>query len=127
MSGIPAGQPRWRRLWTRYKGKHRQAHIPQWDSEEVLEWTDGGDAQYNPHEFATDEQVRELELRCLDSGSLVRDAGHKRTYYMRCPGVTVGACSGEYTEYVFVEWLDSGTVHGRPMCESELKRKGVRI
>jgi hypothetical protein len=39
----------------------------------------------------------------------------------------VGMCSGEETTYVFVEWLDSGEYHGRPISVQALKRLGVEI
>jgi hypothetical protein len=45
---------------------------------------------------------------------------------MHLPGVTVGVCQGEETEYVFAE-CTSGFVHGRPISKRALRALGVKV
>jgi len=46
-----------------------------------------------------------------------------RRYYWKVPGGPVGVCSGEATNFVYVEWCQSGEVHGWPISEKKLKQK----
>jgi hypothetical protein len=64
-------------------------------------------------------------MECVEKGTLIRDFGHKRTYYMKTDS-TVGACCGELTEFVFAE-ENKGRVHGRPISLAALKKLGVKL
>lgn len=68
----------------------------------------------------------DLELRCIEHGTLISDTGKRRTYWLDA-SETVGACSGDFTTIVFAEWVESGAIHGRPISKAALKRLGVNI
>jgi hypothetical protein len=69
-----------------------------------------------------------MEMDCVeaareeDRGTPISDRCHKRTYYRKM-GKVIGACSGEKTEYIYVEYHNTGPVHGRPMCKKLLEEK----
>jgi hypothetical protein len=113
--------------WLRYR-KHRRATVGEWDAGVTLRETAqiGADSQYNPHLLETDEQVRELELRCYLQGELIRDSINRETRYFQIADTIVGACSGVYTSFVFVE-CTSGFFHGRPISPKALRRLGVIV
>ena len=113
--------------WVRYT-HHRQAAIAEWDAGLTLKRTaePEEDSQYNPHLFGTDQAVMRIELLCVETGTQIRDSGNRETKYLRLPGVIVGVCSGEYTEYVFAE-CTSGFYHGRPISAAALRRLGVEV
>lgn len=117
----------WPKTWQRID-KHRKATVRTWTSGEARAWSaqNESQSQYNPIEFGTDEAVRDLELRCIEEGTLIRETGNKRTYFMLTEMI-VGVCHGDEATYVFAEWHDSGMIHGRPISERALKRLGVRL
>ncbi|MGH7139185.1 MAG: hypothetical protein ACREHD_25860 [Pirellulales bacterium] len=117
----------WPKTWQRID-KHRKATVRTWRSGEAQAWSaqNESQAQYNPIELGTDEVVRDLEMRCVDEGTLIRETAHKRTYFMHTDTV-VGVCCGDETTFVFAEWHDSGIVHGRPISVRALKRFGVKL
>jgi hypothetical protein len=118
--------PAWPRIWKRYPF-HRKANATSWDKGEAQARTAKKEkSQYNPHLYATDDQVRELEERCVDTGILISDFGIKRTYYLKTDHV-IGVCRGELTSYVFAEWHQCGDIHGRPISEAALRNLGVKL
>lgn len=112
--------------WVQYK-YHRMATVDDWDSGETLRATTEPeyDAQYNPRLFHSDEVVETLERLAYERGLTITDIGHKEKRYFRLEGQIVGACSGEYTQFLFVE-CTSGFFHGRPISLKELRRLGVK-
>jgi hypothetical protein len=107
-----------------FRKKHRRATVREWEESSTCAFTLHDDSQYNPLILASDDDVRELEVRCVDDGNEIRDSGHKKSFYLDA-GFIVGACSGSQTTYVYAEWC-SGNVHGRPISEQALNRMGVR-
>jgi hypothetical protein len=106
------------------------ANTRSWQSGEAIRRTDNehkGPAQYNPYLHHTDDQVRSLETRCLEHGTLLAEFDDQRHYYLSMGKAIVGACCGQTTSYVFVEWHDDGDYHGRPMSVGELRRRGAKI
>ena len=61
-------------------------------------------------------------LECVEKGTPIGDRCHKRTFYQRMNSV-IGASAGEHTNCLFVEYINTGLVHGWPIAESELQRK----
>ena len=125
-----AGQ-QWPQAWQR-RLKHRKATIRTWDNGDAQRWSAQhvSESQYNPHVLVTDNDVRAIELRCLNEGIEIASLSTvKRMFYMerRDLGDYVGVCSGELTFYVFAEWHRSGAIHGRPISSTALHQKGVRI
>lgn len=76
--------------------------------------------------FGSDEAVRDLEMRCVELGTLLRETTNKRTYFMRTD-IVVGVCCGDETPYVFAEWHESGSIHGQPISERALKKLGAKL
>ena len=120
-------EPNWPKVWQRID-KHRKATVRTWASGEARIWSAQNEsrAQYNPIQFGTDEAVRDLELECVEGGTLIRDASNKRTYFMRTEMI-IGVCCGEETAFVFAEWHGSGVIHGRPISQTALRKLGVKI
>ena len=109
--------------------KHRKAKTRTWDDGSARKWSEDheSESQYNPYEFGTDEAVREIELRCVEEGVPIRIGEKKCTFYLNVHR-TVGVCSGIETNFVFAEWLKSGgAIHGRPISERALNKKGVNL
>jgi hypothetical protein len=63
-------------------------------------------------------------MLCINTGTKISDTGKRRTYYLLL-NHDVGACSGEFTRYVFAEWHVSGAIHGRPISLAALQRMGI--
>lgn len=49
-----------------------------------------------------------------EEGHFVVETGVKRVCWIKADRI-VGSADGEETQYIYVEWVVSGTVHGRPM------------
>ena len=80
-------------------------------------------AQFDPN--LTDVQLASMHLECVaknGSGKLIKERCHKRTFYVEM-GAVIGASSGEKTKILFVEYVNSGKVHGRPITQKELDDK----
>lgn len=119
MPNIPA-----KVVWRRLK-KHREVTKKHWDASDARKWSKGGHAQYNPHHYHTDQQIEAIERLCLATGIPLVDAGNFVSCYLHLPGQIVGACSGEFTEYVYAE-MYNGQYHGYPISPQLLrKRHGV--
>jgi hypothetical protein len=104
------------------RNKHRKATSRNWQA--GIEWTKTRDSQYLPE--LTDEEVRVLEEGCIDEGTVYRDSPHIKKFYINA-GRVVGACSGELTTYVFAEWHNTGSFHGRPISIKRLREMGVNV
>jgi hypothetical protein len=116
--------PAARENWVYYE-KHRLATVAQWGAGTTLSDSIAGNAQYNPNLVGSDAAVEAVEWACISTGIVIRETANKVTKYLHLPGIAVGACSGEYTEYVFAE-ATSGFFHGRPICMRELRRLGAK-
>ncbi len=51
---------------------------------------------------------------------------NERVFWMRMPEI-IGASQGEETDLIYVIYNRSGTVHGYPITETELRRAGVKL
>ncbi len=121
-------RPNWPQNWERYP-KHRKATTRDWDSGLVLKWSAAHEshAQYNPYGFGSDEDVEELEVRCVNDGTPICMGETKWTFYLNVYRV-VGVCCGQETDYVFAEWnLSGGAIHGRPISKKALRAMGVTV
>jgi hypothetical protein len=91
----------------------------------------GGAAQFNPD--LTDQQLEQLQMDCVaaglrrddppdeNSGVLIESRCAVRLFYRRVPDI--GASNGHPTDLMFVEYHNSGVVHGRPITDDELMKK----
>jgi hypothetical protein len=114
-------------VWdTRSYRKHLKANRRQWERSVTRAWTaeKGEPSQYDPN--LSLEEIRDMEIGCVTGrGISIRARLNKRTYYRKM-GRTIGASAGEYTEYIYVEYCNSGSVHGYPITWDELvSKKGV--
>jgi hypothetical protein len=85
-------------------------------------------AQYDPN--LPTETIKKMEMECIrvgkeGGGQLIQDRCHKRTYWKEM-GQVIGASAGEKTCFIFVEYHNSGQVHGRPITWKEL-RDGKKV
>ncbi len=98
---------------------------------------DEPNAQYNPYEIPDLVATEEIELACIERGipltDLTDDSIKKHKFYLNCrdhlerPDIEIGYCSGNKAHHIYVEWKCDGGFHGRPICEKELRKKGVQI
>jgi hypothetical protein len=113
--------PFWDRLSNR---KHMKANKRSWERSLTKSWTGAPDepAQFDPNLTEAELEEMELEIARGDGGTLIKDICHKRTFY-RDMGRDIGASLGEMTSYIFVEYHNSGDVHGRPMTLKQIQEK----
>jgi hypothetical protein len=106
--------------------KHRKADYRKWIRDDVRWRTVNGDSQYDPH--LTRAEQEQLEMLCIDEGEAYVDVGDVQKFYMDV-GRTIGACSGELTQYIFAQWDrgKGGLVHGRPISIRRLREMQVSI
>jgi hypothetical protein len=119
MCNLTWQKPRWDSLTYQ---KHVKSNLKSWERSltTALTGEDGEAAQYDP--TIARSAVEAMEMRALKDGVLVQDRCHKRTYYLKIDDI-IGASAGEQTQFIFVEHLCSGPVHGRPMTWPEIERK----
>lgn len=65
-------------------------------------------------------------MRCIQEENLFAEDGSVHSYCMDTGGM-VGASEGKETRFIYVEHLRWGDVHGRPIAEDELTRRGVKL
>ncbi|HWB12046.1 MAG TPA: hypothetical protein VG826_22665 [Pirellulales bacterium] len=115
----------WQKVWVRY-AKHRKATVRDVKNGVAKQWSqsENSQAQYHPENYGGDEQVKALDMLCLENGVLIRATAVKRTYYYDCgAGNYVGYCCGTLTTFVHTEWHRAGEIHGRPICKKCLNQK----
>ena len=128
MTDVPFVNPRWEGY-----PKHRRMRGPSaegmWERSELAKMTGrpGQPAQYDPN--LTDPDIHGMEMGCIARSELEltpRRRPHVREFYGRFPQY-IGASEGKKTKYIYVEYHQSGAVHGRPVTGEFLKKKGVVI
>jgi hypothetical protein len=122
MCNLPWQDPFWDRLSNQ---KHRKSNKRTWDRSMTRAMTAERDetSQFDP--YLTDQEIATMELDCIQGqGHLISDRCHKKTYYRKMDR-TIGASAGESTPYIFVEYVNSGLVHGWPITWEQLRKKGV--
>jgi hypothetical protein len=118
-TGTPWATPRWQQY-----EKHRPPNVIGWRELVAETGKPGGEAYY--HGSVSRIEQQEMEMGCIEPARLFRQLRNKRMYYADI-GRRIGASDGENTNFLYVEWLISGEVHGRPITVAELKRKGAAI
>jgi hypothetical protein len=73
----------------------------------------------------TKSDLTDEEIAPIACGELPRTKDHVREFWGK-QGQKVGAALGEETEYIFVEYHQSGAVHGRPMTKKMLIELGMQ-
>lgn len=108
------------RYWER-----RQKHmpVPHVDWKDVVKSTKQGDAHYKPN--MTEEEIKKIEMDCVTHGTELPGTHPSRKRYFLRYDTVIGSSKGEETTIVYSEWARSGAVHGRPITEGELKKKGM--
>ena len=117
--------------WARDYDKHHPLYSENWN--DVVRGTAGeGAARYHPS--LTLAEIERMEIDVI-AGANQQDQGQEipdkctltKRVYWKCMNRIVGASRGKQTEYIFVEYAQSGDVHGRPIDEPQLKRKGAKL
>jgi hypothetical protein len=120
MCHLPWQPPQWDRVSNQ---KHRTASKRNWERSTTRAWTGEKNetAQFDPN--LTDGQIERMEIEATTGeGIQIQDRCHKRTFYRRINQI-IGASAGEHTVYIFVEYHNTGAVHGRPMTWNEIEAK----
>ena len=88
---------------------------------DVVKSTKTGDAHYKS---GLPRSIETIEEECIATGNeLPFVIPAKRRFWMQLDFI-VGASKGEETGIVYAEWPITNGVHGRPITENELKKKG---
>lgn len=128
--------PRWDRMACRKHFKPSVQSRRNWNRSILTIYTrDGGAAVFDPN--LTLGQIEAMGMSCLQmvDGNIEAADGvvefhgpvcHIRRFYRRFDFV-VGACDGEQTNYLFVEYVNMGSVHGWPASVKCLRRKGANL
>jgi len=120
MCHLPWQPPTWDRLSHR---KHRKSNKKLWERSVTTAITAEADetSQFDPN--LTDDEIAAMELAAVQGrGTSIQNRCHKRTYYLDT-GRIVGASKGEQTRYLFVEYVNSGSVHGWPITSAQVDEK----
>lgn len=120
MCHLPWQAPVWDRLSNQ---KHRKSSTKSWDRKVTKAWTGQPEesAQFDPG--ITDAQIESMEIEATQGeGVQIQDKCHKRRFY-RDMGQIIGASAGDDTTFIYVEYVNSGPVHGRPMTWKEIQDK----
>lgn len=118
-------------LWAADYDKHHPDHSLEW--KQVVQTTGGPDGVARYHSSLSIPQIETMEMETVsdDLGlgtEIVAKRKHNRRVYWRHMGRIIGASNGKETEYIYVEYAQSGNVHGRPITKAELrKEKGVKL
>jgi hypothetical protein len=124
MEEVAEGVTGWTtRKWCDYR-KHVAHPAVSWDKLVAGTGKTDGVARYHP--VATRPEQERLETMVLNQGMMFREAQGKRWYYLEFDRI-IGACSGEETRFIFVEWHSTGAFHGRPMSRKMLRQKGAAL
>jgi hypothetical protein len=114
--------------WEADYDKHYPDYSVSW--KQILRTTRGleGVARYHPSLSLADIERTEIETVSLGLGVEIveKQQPHKRVFWRRM-AATVGASNGRETDLIYVEYGRQGNVHGRPITEAELRRKGVKL
>jgi hypothetical protein len=90
-----------------------------------------GKAKYGPHDKINEATIHRIEVDAVKRGleeseyELPEQKENVRSFWAEC-SKEVGASSGEKTKFIYVEYQNDGTVHGRPMTKQELIDKGMK-
>jgi len=125
MCHLPWRDPVWDKISNR---KHRRASRQQWQRSITVAWTGQPDeaSQFDPN--LTDAEIETMQIESVNSdpeyvvGTPIRSECHKRTFFRDMQRI-IGASAGEKTQFIYVEYVNSGQVHGWPITEDQLKRK----
>ena len=76
----------------------------------------------------TDDEIREMEMNCVQGGGieLPQRACTLRRFYRAFPRC-IGASEGKKTDYIMVQYDESGAVHGYPVTMDYLRSRGALI
>ena len=110
--------------WNPYNYKHRVSSSANWTDVVDQTKSNGYPAKYVP--AMTDREQKLLEISCIRAENLIVEKFSVRAYFMKV-GRIVGASDGEETRFIYVEHRREGPVHGRPMTEDQLKKKGALL
>jgi hypothetical protein len=122
--------PRWER-YPKHRKRGRRAE-KMWERSILAAQTGvlGEPAVYAPH--LTDVQVRDMEMSCVPGEGrglgteLPQRACNLRRFYRRFADY-IGASEGKKTDYIMVQYDQSGCVHGYPVTVDYLRSRGAII
>ena len=95
---------------------------------QIIRETDIGQRVAKYHCSLTETAVRDMEVRCVQElgAAIIPPKPHVIEFFMEITdlGFPVGASLGQLTNFIYVEYHQAGTVHGRPIITwNELRRK----
>ena len=120
MAGLPWQEP----YWVADRPKHWPPKADLWNEVVGQTGTRGCPARYGPH--LTIDDIERIELECVHGAGVEFDSPHAHVrYYFQELEFDVGASQGHLVRHIYVEYHQSGAVHGRPISVEELRQKGA--
>jgi hypothetical protein len=111
--------------------KHHKATAADWNVSRARTASENGPAQYNPLLYGTRQAAGQIEYQALAKGKEIFSGGNFVCCYVKIDGDPVGACSGRFTNYLYVEMTvmnGVGYFHGYPISEHTLHEKyGIQV
>lgn len=115
--------------WSDHGKKHFAAPGSSWDA--VVKKTGEGKRIAKYHLRLSEQEIRTMELAIVNAekNEIPQSRPNVRAFWSKVKEdqVPIGASDGRETPYVYVEYVSSGPVHGRPITESQLRQKGVTL
>jgi hypothetical protein len=121
-------------IWSPNGGRHFPVPHVEWKT--VVASTALGQrvAKYHPGMTAALIQAMELQIvreewHEIDPEWMTNRRPRVRMFWRHVENLAhdLGASEGFRTNYIYVEYHSTGTVHGRPVTERELKRRGANL
>lgn len=122
--------------WDKNSWKHLLPAGARWAA--AVPRTGQGKAWAKYHPSLTETLVEQMEMTCLDTNGQINTAAgwheipgakpHIRMFWRHVVGLahSLGASEGVETDFQYVEYQSSGSVHGRPISRAELVTKGIQ-
>lgn len=94
-----------------------------WERSITKAITKGGDhpSVYDPN--LNPLEIERIEMQTIDAAFELPQRLCTVRYFARDVGRIVGACNGEFADWVFVKYNADGSVHGYPLTQEYLKRR----
>ncbi|MBW3541557.1 MAG: hypothetical protein KY476_14915 [Planctomycetes bacterium] len=112
--------------WVADRPKHWPPRPELW--REIIQRTGdkGVPARYSPDLSLT--EIEQMEMACVLGAGIEFDSpeAHVRYFFQEFEN-SIGASAGSLVEHIYVEYHQSGPVHGRPISIEELRRKGADL
>jgi hypothetical protein len=120
VAGLPWQEP----YWASDRPKHWPPKEDLWPTIITETGSKGSPARYSPELTVAD--IERIEMECVEGVGVEFDSPRPHVrHFFREIDFEVGASNGRLVRFVYVEYHQSGAVHGGPISIEELRKKGA--